>query len=230
LESSGIERVPKKYSEVRLFVVTARIVGTMKLHDYARKMGVRYETAWRWWKAGIIPGRQMPTGTIIVDEPDQPPEYTAERTVTIYARVSAAENRPHLQSQAERLATYCATHGYQIARVVKEIGSGVSDSRPKLLALLADPSIRVIVVEHKDRATRFGFRYLEAVLAAQGRRMEVVNLAGNNRADLIGDLVAIVYSFSARLYGPRRAKRKTAAIRALLESEDHRATGGATPD
>lgn len=96
--------------------------------------------------------------------------------------------------------------------------------------VLADPAVKVIVVEHKDRATRFGFRYLEAVLAAQGRRIEAVNLAGNNKEDLIGDLVAIVYSFSARLYGQRRAKRKTEAIRALLESEDQHATGGTAPD
>jgi putative resolvase len=202
----------------------------MKLHDYARKMGVRYETAWHWWKAGLIPGRQMATGTIIVEEPDRPPEQPAERTVTIYARVSAAENRPHLESQTERLATYCAANGYQIAKVVKEIGSGVNDSRPKFLQLLADPAVKVIVVEHKDRAMRFGFRYLEAVLAAQGRRIEVVNLVDNNKEDLIGDLVAIVYSFSARLYGQRRAKRKTEVIRALLESEDQHATGGTTPD
>jgi putative resolvase len=202
----------------------------MKLHDYARKMGVRYETAWRWWKAGIISGRQMPTGTIIVDAPDQPAAPTAERTVTLYVRVSAAENRPHLESQAERLAAYCAANGYQVAQVVKEIGSGVNDSRPKFLHLLADPNVKVIVVEHQDRATRFGFRYLEAVLAAQGRRIEVVNVADNNTEDLLGDLVAIVYSFSARLYGPRRAKRKTEAIKAVLESEGQDAPGGTTPD
>jgi putative resolvase len=198
----------------------------MKLHDYARKMGVRYETAWRWWKAGIISGRQMPTGTIIVDAPELPTEHAADRSVTIYARVSAAENRPHLDSQAERLAAYCTANGYQIARVVQEVGSGVNDSRPKFLQLLADPTLRVIVVEHKERATRFGFRYLEAVLAAQGRRIEVVNQADSSKEDVIGDLVAMVSAFSARLYGQRRAKRKTEAIKALLESEGQDAPGG----
>ena len=200
----------------------------MKLHDYARKMGVRYETAWRWWKDGYISGRQMPTGTIIVDDPEPPPAPSAEQAATIYARVSAAENRPHLDSQAERLVAYCTAKGYQIQRIVKEIGSGVNDNRPKFLTLLADPAIRVIVVEHKDRATRFGFRYLETVLAAQGRRIEVVNLADTNTEDVIGDLVTIVYSFSARLYGQRRAKRKTEAIKALLESEDQGDAPGRT--
>ena len=53
--------------------------------------------------------------------------------VAIYARVSAAENRPNLESQAERLVAYCMAQGYQVVQVVKEIGSGVNDSRPKVL-------------------------------------------------------------------------------------------------
>ena len=94
-------------------------------------------------------------------------------------------------------------------KVVKEVGSGVNDSRRKLLAILADPTITVIVVEHKDRLTRFGFRYIETLLAVQGRRIEVVNVSENPIEDLMADLVSIIYSFCSRLYGQRRAKRKT---------------------
>ncbi len=96
--------------------------------------------------------------------------------------------------------------------MVKEIASGVNDVRPKLLALPKDPTITLIVVEQKDRLTCFGFRYLETLLQLAGRRIEVVNLAENNKEDLIQDLVAIVYSFPARLNGQRRAKRKAAAL------------------
>jgi len=93
-------------------------------------------------------------------------------------------------------------------------------SRPKLLALLKDTSVTRIVLEHRDRLTRFGFHYLEALLQAQGRTIEVVNLAENDKEDLITDLVAIVYSFTARLYGQRRAKRKTERIAAELQAEE----------
>jgi predicted site-specific integrase-resolvase len=75
--------------------------------------------------------------------------------------VSSAENKRNLDSQAERLYAYCAARGYQIAKVLNEVGSGVNDARPKLLALLADQGIGLIVVEHKDRLTRFGFRYVD---------------------------------------------------------------------
>ena len=96
--------------------------------------------------------------------------------------------------------------------MVKEVGSGINDNRRKLLKLLADPTTTVIIVEHKDRLTRFGFRYIETLLDQQSRRVEVVNLANDGKEDLLEDLVSIIYSFCARLYGLGRAKRKTERI------------------
>jgi putative resolvase len=189
----------------------------MKLSEYARKVGVTYKTAWLWYKAGKLKGRQMDTGTIII-EPDEKP--VREEKVVVYARVSSSENRDNLAAQAERLVLYCTAKGYQVHQVVKEVGSGVNDSRPKFLALLADEKVTRIVVEHKDRATRFGFRYLETLLEKQRRTIEVVNLAEDGQADLLSELVAIVYSFCARLYGQRRAKRKTERITAELQAHD----------
>ena len=197
----------------------------MKLSAYARKLGISYRTAWRWFKAGKLSGYQVGSGTIIVTEPT--PEITpaaSEPKVAIYARVSATENKNNLEEQAKRLADYCAAKGYRVAAVVKEIGSGVNDTRPKLLKLLADPAIALIVVEHKDRLTRFGFNYIAQLLAVQGRKIEVINLAENGKEDLVQDLVSIVTSFCARLYGQRRSKRKTECILAELrngEESDH---------
>jgi putative resolvase len=106
-----------------------------------------------------------------------------------------------------------------VAKVVKEVGSGVNDARPKLLALLADHRIGLMVDEHKDRLTRFGFRYLDTLLTNQGRALEVVNQAENGTEDLLTDLTAVVYSFCARRSGQRRAKRKTEAIVRALEAK-----------
>src|SRR5579885_1175156 len=134
--------------------------------------------------------------------------------------------RPTRDRQAERLVSYCAAKGYQVSKVVKEIASGVNDSRPKLLALLEDQAITLIVVEHRDRLTRFGFRYLDTLLKGQGRSLEVVNQAENETEDRLSDLTSIIYSFCARLYGQRRAKRKTEAlVKALEAGEGTDATG-----
>jgi len=189
----------------------------MKLIDYAHKMGISYKTAWRWYKTGKLPGKQMDTGTILVMEEE--PAKHALTNVAVYARVSSAEDRSNLESQAERLAAYCAARGYRVTKVVKEVGSGINDSRPKFLALLADQGIGTIVIEYKDRGTRFGFRYIETLLQGQGRSIEVVNEAENNTEDLLADLTSIIYALCARLYGHRRAKRKTEKIVQELEAE-----------
>jgi len=190
----------------------------MKLTNYAKQHGISYKTAWRWFKDGKLPGFQMDTGTIIVNGPALATVVKAK--VAIYARVSSTENKGNLDSQAQRLTDYCAAKGYQVALTVKEIASGVNDTRPKLLKLLTDPSVTLIVVEHKDRLTRFGFNYITELLRMQGRQIEVINLAENGKEDLVQDFVSIVTSFCARLYGQRRAKRKTERIIAELQREE----------
>src|SRR5258708_22337160 len=200
----------------------------MKLSDYAKQMGVRYETAWRWFRDGKIQGRRIGPHTIIITEGQEALAAAAPQRVAVYARVSSAENESNLDSQAERLVAYCTARGYQVAKVVKEVGSGINDARPKLLALLEDQSIGRIVVEQKDRLTSFGFRYLDTLLKTQGRAIEVVNQAENGTEDLLADLTAIVYSFCARLYGQRWAKRKTEAIVRELEAKEPKEHGDAT--
>jgi len=191
----------------------------MKLVEDARKVGVSYRTAWRWDKNVQLKGYQAETGTIIVTDPlPNVVVPTPVQKVAIYTRVSAAENKDNLEGQAKRLLDYCAAKGYPVSAVVKEIGSGVNDSRPKLLKLITDSTISLIVVEHKDRLTRFGFNYIEKLLAMQGRRIEVINSAENGKEDLIQDFVSIVTSFCARLYGQRRSKRKTERIIAELQN------------
>lgn len=112
--------------------------------------------------------------------------------MVIYARVSSHKQAPDLDRQVQRLLDYCAAKGYQVARSVKEIGSGLNANRPKFLALLQDQSITTLVVEHTDRATRCGFRYLQTFLQMQERRLEVVNLAETSREDVLADLTSVI--------------------------------------
>jgi putative resolvase len=203
----------------------------MKLSSYAKKIGISYNTAWRMWKRGQLPGYQLPTGTVIVDPPEL--RTTPGQTVAIYARVSNSENKDNLERQAERLVTWCNAQGWSVGKIVKECGSGINDQRPKFLALLSDAKIGRIVVEHKDRASRFGMVYIQTLLAMQQRELVVVNTADTAEDDLMGDFVAIITSFCARLYGRRRAKRKTEQVLAALqqngstgESEARRADDG----
>jgi predicted site-specific integrase-resolvase len=90
----------------------------MKLSEYAKQQGVRYETAWRWFRDGKIKGRRIGAHTILVEEEMQGAPPPA-RKVAIYARVSSVENTSNLDSQAERLLAYCAAKGYSVAKVGK---------------------------------------------------------------------------------------------------------------
>ena len=74
------------------------------------------------------------------------------------------------------------------------------------------------------------FVFQEGLLKGQGRSVEVVNVAENGTEDLLADLVSIISSFCARLYGQRRARRKTEKIVAELEKGDDDATSGEAHD
>jgi predicted site-specific integrase-resolvase len=180
----------------------------MKLSVYAKKLGISYQTAWRLFKDGKLNAYQLPTGTVIVRDDNQ--EYN--KRVAIYCRVSSSENKSNLESQKKRLLDYCAAKGYKVSKVITEVGSGVNDTRKQWLSLLQDRAINIIVVEHKDRFTRFGFNSYKVLLNNEGRDIEVVNEADNGKEDLLQDLVSIIASFCARLYGQRRCKRKTERI------------------
>lgn len=130
------------------------------------------------------------------------PEY-----VVVYARVSSSENKANLDSQAERVAAFCNARGWVVDQVVKECGSGLNDKRPKLSKLLASGVATRIVVEHKDRLTRFGFEYIDILCDAE---IVVINKTeANSETEIMEDFVSLVTSFCARLYGRRRSQRKT---------------------
>jgi len=185
----------------------------MKLSEWAKKKGVSYKTAWRWFKKGYIKGYQMPTGTIIIEEDEK--EERGNRCI-IYARVSDRQSKDNLERQVDRLKEYAVSRGYQILKVVKEIGSGVNDRRRKLLEILKRDDYDILLVEHKDRLTRFGFNYLKELLELRGVKVEVVNQSDDDRADLIHDFISIIYSFSARLYGLRRGREKAKKLKEEL--------------
>lgn len=185
----------------------------MKLSEYAKQVGVTYKTAWQWWKAGQLDAYQLPTGTIIVREPQ-----VVASGVALYARVSSADRKDDAVRQMQRLRDYAAARGYPVAAEVIEIASGLNDERPKLKKVLSNPKVGVIVVEHRDRLTRFGYGYIATLLAQQGRQVETIYPSDTGDGEgLVDDFVAIITSMAARIYGRRNSKRRAERIRACVE-------------
>ncbi len=186
----------------------------MRLRQYAQKMGVSYKMAFRWWKAGKLDAYQLETGTIIVRDSTPLPDRATG--IALYARVSTQGQKADLERQIERLKTYAASKGYQVTKMVQEIASGMNDNRPKLSKLLSDASIGVIVVEHGDRLTRFGFAYIEQLMHMQGRRIEVMFPTDTNH-DLVDDFIVVITSMASRIYGRRHSKERAEKIKACVE-------------
>jgi putative resolvase len=186
----------------------------MKLSKYAKQQGISYKTAWRWYKAGQLDAYQTPTGMVVVRDPKEVRPVTGR--IALYARVSSLGQKEDLDRQVQRLKDYAAAKGYQVSKEVTEIASGLNDQRPKLEQLLADTSIGTIIVENRDRLTRFGSHYIETLLQAQGRHLEMI-FPTDTGDELVDDFVAVITSMAARIYGRRQSKRRAEKIKQCVE-------------
>jgi putative resolvase len=109
-----------------------------------------------------------------------------------------------------------------ISEVVTEVGSGLNGKRPKLRRILSDPSASVVVVEHRDRLARFEVEHLEAALSAHGRKVVVTDRV-ETADDLVRDMIEVLTSMCARLYGRRGARNR--AMRAVTATKQVEAGG-----
>jgi predicted site-specific integrase-resolvase len=88
-------------------------------------------------------------GLILIGTPVTGTEATG--STVVYARVSSADQRPGLDRQVARVAGWATGQHLPVDRVVTEVGSALNGHCRKFLALLRDPEVSMIVVEHRDR-------------------------------------------------------------------------------
>jgi len=183
----------------------------MKLSEYAKLKGVTYRTAWNWFNLGKIQNsEQLDNGTIIVNSKIK---IEKANDVILYARVSTYQKKDDLNRQLDRLRSYANNNGYIIKKEYKEIASGMNDNRKILNKILLNQDNKVIIVENKDRLTRFGFNYIKNLLETQDRFVIVTNENTDKDDDLMKDLISIITSFCCRLYGMRRGLNKSKSIK-----------------
>lgn len=127
-----------------------------------------------------------------------------------YARVSSQEQKEsgELEMQSQRLSEYCAKNNLYVEYIIKDCGSGLNDSRSgfvRLTDLIVDKKIDAVIIEHKDRLTRFQFDYIKKMYSLFGCRIVVVDDKDDISDDeeLARDLTALLASFSGKYYGRR---------------------------
>lgn len=180
----------------------------MNLKEWAIANGVHPHTAYRWFREGTlpVPAERVGPRTILVNiEAHSSPSVTGG--VGLYARVSSHERKDDLERQTARLSQWAANAGHRVVRIESEIASGMNGGRTKARRLLADPAVTSVVVEHKDRLGRMNVELVEAALSATGRRLVVLD-EGEVADDLVPDMVDVLTSFCARLYGRRSANNR----------------------
>lgn len=193
----------------------------IKISEYAQRMGLHVRTAYRYFHKGTIKGFQdETTDTIFIENPFKKKEDKSEtKRVILYARVSSSTNKQSLDGQIERLRLYSIAKGYTIVREVKEIASGLNDDRKQLNSILNSSDWDILVVEHKERLTRFGFNYFTTLLKQLDKSVEVINetVEKTKNEELMNDFISIITSFCGRLYGSNRKTKSKEIIEKLNE-------------
>lgn len=182
--------------------------------EVTKKLGVSTMTVRRWIKAGKIKAYQVGKEFRIPEnEVLRLLEGKVPDKVAIYARVSSRDQKEDLERQVEYLKNYCSSKGYQVAKILTDISSGLNENRKglkQLFKLVESGEVTKVVITYKDRLTRFGFKYLEQYFNSHGVEIEVIfdNEEKTPEKELVEDLLAIVTSFAGKLYGARSHKKK----------------------
>jgi len=190
----------------------------MNLAAWAERNGVAGVTGYRWLRAGVLP---VPAGKVgrlvVVDEPAA--EAGPPSTAAVYARVRSADQGADVDRHVARVTWWATAQQIPGDKVVVEVGSALNGHRGRFLALVRDPTVGRIVVEHRDRFCRFGSACVEAARGARRRKLVVIDSAEVDD-DLVRDMTEILTSMCARLDGKRAAQNRAERALAAAASDD----------
>ncbi|HUZ80215.1 MAG TPA: IS607 family transposase [Thermoplasmata archaeon] len=182
----------------------------LRPRDAARRLGLTVRTIQRMDRDGRLRVIRTAGGRRRIPE-SEVFRLSGEREIRapiLYARVSSRGQKEDLERQKERLQ-----RAFPGAEMHMDIRSGLKFDRPGFLAVLQavqERRVSRVVVAYEDRLARFGVDLLRHVFAAYGTTLEVLDPKPKDipETELANDLIAIITSFSARLYGLRSHKTK----------------------
>ena len=186
-----------------------------RISEFAKRIGRAPSTVRRWEREGILTAKRLPSGQRYFDESDVramlggAPE---RRLSVVYCRVSSAGQRGDLQSQVAAMEQYCRAAAIAVDEWIQEVGGGMNFRRKRFLSMLERiqrGEIERVLIAHKDRLVRFGFDLLDHLSREHGCEIIVVNQESlSPEQEMVEDLLAVVHTFSCRLYGMRKYKKQ----------------------
>jgi len=186
------------------------------IKQFSERMNLSLSTLRRYDASGRLLAKRRPSGHRFYDESDVrkvlklvPPD---EQKVIVYCRVSSQGQKDDLKSQVKAMNEYCIATGQKVDEFIQEIGGGMNFKRKKFLYIMDEVSmgkVKKLIIAHKDRLSRFGFDFFDHFCSANGCQLEVVNQESlSPEKEMVEDLMAIIHTFSCRLYGLRGYKKK----------------------
>ena len=143
----------------------------------------------------------------------------------IYARVSTSGQKNDLCKQIEIIKKYVLSNGHKVDEIYSDIASGMNDSRKqfeKMLESIFRREVNTVYISFKDRLSRFDFNYFKTIFSFFGTQIVVFddNEETNKtyQQELMEDLLAIIHSYSMKLYTHRKKKLKE--IEKIIKSEE----------
>jgi predicted site-specific integrase-resolvase len=210
----------------------------ISIGEAAKRLGVHPNRLRAWEKQGLIRPVRLPSGQrrYPVEEINRILGMGGMKAepdaVVLYARVSTKKQADagNLERQLERLRAYAREKGYRVVAEYSDVASGLNQNRrglERVLKSVERGEFRKVLIEYPDRLARFGYVYLERHLKYCGVEIEIASQKEPEDAhtELVQDLLAIVTSFSARLYGARGGRKIRQGFRELIKSAEEAGEG-----
>jgi predicted site-specific integrase-resolvase len=146
-----------------------------------------------------------------------------ERKTVTYSRVSLRKQKNDLESQQQRIYNWAVNNGYKVDMQLKDIKSGMSFAErkdfQKLISLAATGHLETVIVENRDRLSRFGFEMIESMFEKLGVKIIVISNVDDKsyEKELTDDLISIIHYYSMKSYSMRSKLHKAELV---LSSSD----------
>lgn len=189
----------------------------LRVKEIKEKYAIGHTSLLEWEKQGILEPHRTPGGHRRYLQSDIEKllklEGLTEVKPAIYARVSTKKQKDNLTRQIERLKEYCSEKAYTEVKEYSEVASGLNDRRRqlhKLIDAVIKREVNLIICEYKDRLSRFGINFLIHFFERLGCKLVFLEekASKDENEELVGDVLALITSFSARLYGKRGGRKK----------------------
>lgn len=186
-----------------------------RINEFAKRVGRSVQTVRRWEKEGKLVAKRLPSGHRYFDESDVRALLSIgpeKKDTVVYCRVSSSGQKEDLASQVLAMEEYCRGAGISVDVWMQEIGRGMNFKRKHFLHLvdrIQRGEIQKLLIAHKDRLMRFGFDLFNHIAKENGCEIVVMNQESHSpQQEMVEDLMAIVHTFSCRLYGMRKYKKQ----------------------